>query len=156
VLAVLAVFVRVVAGRLDLVTAEVVDEGAQGRRRTREALRRRDEQAPGFDDVHSDRSELVDDELVLDRLEASAGFDVVRGEMCRMVRRGRIFVVLVRGRAQVARSERVHHQRPELIDDRDIANTDGLARPPVVALEVVNPRRGAGTVGAASLERTAG
>src|SRR5262249_35812551 len=75
--------------------------------------------------------------------------------MCRMVRRGRILVVLVRGGAQVGRSERVDHQRPELIDERDIANTYGRARPPVVALEVVE-RRGAATVGAAGLKRTAG
>src|SRR5262249_22870384 len=75
--------------------------------------------------------------------------------MCRMVRRGRILVVLVRGGAQVGRSERVHHQRSELIDERDSANTYGRARPPVVALEVVE-RRGAATVGAAGLERTAG
>src|SRR5262249_15290101 len=75
--------------------------------------------------------------------------------MCRMVRRGRILVVLVRGGAQVGRSERVDHQRPELIDERDIANTYGRARPPVVAREGVE-RGGTGTVGAASLERTAG
>src|SRR5262245_61666902 len=75
--------------------------------------------------------------------------------MCRMVRRRRILVVLVRGGAQVGRSEHIHHQRPELIDERDIANTYGRARPPVVALEVVE-RRGAATVGAAGLKRTAG
>src|SRR5262249_48555006 len=84
-------------------------------------------------------------------------FDVVRGEMSRMVRRGRIFVVLVRRGAQIGRSEHVHHQRPELIDERDTANLYRRARQPVIALEVVKLRGGrAGTVGAARLERTAG
>src|SRR5262245_48575798 len=51
---VLVVVVPIVAGRRNLVTGEVVDEGAQGRRRPGEALRRRDEQGRGFDDVHRD------------------------------------------------------------------------------------------------------
>src|SRR5262249_18332924 len=75
--------------------------------------------------------------------------------MCRMVRRGRILVVLVRGGAQVGRSERVHHQRSALIDERDTANTDGRARRRVVALEGVK-RRGAGKAGAGRWDRTAG
>src|SRR5215813_13592509 len=54
VVAVLVVLLPIVARGRDLVTVEVVDEGAQGRRRTREALRRRDEQGRGFDDVQCD------------------------------------------------------------------------------------------------------